>query len=52
MSGEPLWWNGEPGAVFGDREQEDLDDYEDGEDDCCEHGIPFYDECEECEDED
>ena len=30
---------------------EDLDDDE-NDDDCCGHGIPFDEECEDCEDED
>lgn len=54
---EPNWdrtpWNAEPGALFGDSELERYEDVgdEDEEEDCCDHGIPYDEECEECEED-
>ena len=57
---EPNWdrtpWNAPLGELstdnFTDLEERDLlDEYDDDEEDCCEHGVPFEDDCEECDEE-
>ena len=48
---EPNWgrtpWNAPPGELAGDRFDDDYE--EDDEEDCCDHGVPFSEDCEECE---